>query len=128
MSNIVVPRFRLPAGATAEFRGLIHGWADTPLVAGDLNTAGWVLYQLNVARKTLTELEGYSESGITPASILSSPLLQGSKIQYNFHHVPGNRVSVPFATIGSIYRIVYTLTPANAAEQLIVVPFEVEVI
>lgn len=128
MAKLIVPRFQLPAGATAELRGLVHGWADTPLIPADIATVSWKLYQLVLARKTLTELDEYSEDGIAPADVLSDTLLQGKSIKYNFHHVPGNRVSVPFAAIGSIYRVVYTLAPANPLEQLLIVPFEVEVV
>lgn len=123
-----VPRFKIPARATAELRGLVHGWGDTPLIPGDIATVTWVVYELNLARKTLTEVEGYAEAAITPADCISETLLQGRSILYNFHHVPPNRTTPPYLEIGKIYRVHYTLTPNNAAEQLLIVPFEIEVI
>lgn len=126
--NPVVPRFQLPYGATAEFRGLVNGWNETPLIAADIASIEWTLYEVVGARRTLVEVDGYTEIAIVVADVISDVVLQGRQIRYNFFHTPQNRTTEPFMLAGKVYRIQYTVTPANAAEQLIVVPFEVEVV
>ena len=123
-----VPRFKVPALATAELRAYIHGWADTPLLPTDIDTVAWKLYELNQARKTLTEVEGYGEDSIDPADVISVTLQQGRKILYNFAHTPPNRTTPPYMEIGKVYRLHYICRPQNAEEQDLVIPFEIEVI
>jgi hypothetical protein len=125
---ILIPRFEVPSGGTIEFRGLATGWGEEVLTPGDIASVGWKVYELKLPHKELVEVEGYAEASINPADVLHAP--QTSEFtgeQYNFSHTPPNRTTPPFLTIGRVYRVVYTLTPNNANEQLIILPFEMEV-
>ncbi len=126
-----VPRVRVPYGATVELQGLLEGWGQTPLLPADVASVAWTVYQFNQARRTLTELDGYAEAAIaTPGDVLYATLHEWDmdEVGFNFHHVPPNRTTAPFLEIGGVYRVHYTFTPQLASQQLIIVPFEIEVV
>lgn len=124
-----VPRLQCPKGSTLELRSQHMGWGSRLLLPADFSEAAWKLELLNTARGTLSDVEGYDEETLDLNVILFAPRpWRRDSVGYNFAHTPPNRESAPFDQLRRIYRVTYTLRPANPQLQDLILPFEIEVI